>query len=446
MVSLVVISGHSTYSRTAAEVLTALTGDPFFPGGMSEFVCNQNQFLVFEDGPSQTITLQWATYRDASDQCSLSRIWGGIHPPADDIPGRKIGIEIAADALVYAETYFFKDDDQDGFYNYVDCNDADAAVNPAATEICDNVDNDCNGQADDGLVFTTYYLDTDGDGFGDSTLFLSSCDTLPPASYVTNNTDCDDANANASPATLEICDEIDNDCSGLVNDNLQFFEYYLDSDGDGFGFGLQSIDTCLSAPPAGYVNNFFDCDDANAAINPNAPEVCDDIDNDCNGQADDGLVFTTYYLDSDGDGFGDAAAFLSSCETTAPGSYVTNDGDCDDTDASVNPVATEVPLDNIDNDCDGTVDEVSATNDVAKRSWKLFPNPTNGRLNIQYEFEGKLNVQMFRTDGSRQLAALLDFTGGMASIGLDELPQGVYLLVATDSQGNRHFMERVVKM
>lgn len=440
------ISGHSTYSRTAAEVLTALTGDPFFPGGMSEFVCNQNQFLVFEDGPSQTITLQWATYRDASDQCSLSRIWGGIHPPADDIPGRKIGIEIAADALVHAETYFFKDDDQDGFYNYVDCNDADAAVNPAATEICDNVDNDCNGQTDDGLVFTTYYLDTDGDGFGDSTLFLSSCDTVPPASYVTNNTDCDDANANASPATLEICDEIDNDCSGLVNDNLQFFEYYLDSDGDGFGFGLQSIDTCLSAPPAGYVNNFFDCDDANATINPEATEVCDDIDNDCNGQADDGLTFFTYFLDSDGDGFGDPAAFLSSCETIAPGSYVTNDGDCDDTDATVNPDAIEVPLDNLDNDCDGTVDEVSATNDVAKRNWKLFPNPTNGRLNIQYEFEGKLNVQVLRTDGSRQLATLLDFTGGMASIGLDELPQGVYLLVATDSEGNRHFMERVVKM
>jgi hypothetical protein len=88
------ISGHSTYSRTAAEVMTLMTGSPFFPGGMSGFEVEQNEFLVFEDGPSETFQLQWATYTDASDQCSLSRIWGGIHPPIDDIPGRKIGMEL----------------------------------------------------------------------------------------------------------------------------------------------------------------------------------------------------------------------------------------------------------------------------------------------------------------------------------------------------------------
>jgi hypothetical protein len=100
------VSGHSTFSRAAAEVLTAFTGDPFFPGGMGEFEAPQNEFLVFEDGPSENVTLQWATYRDASDQCSLSRIWGGIHPPADDIPGRLMGIEIGLDAFELAETYF----------------------------------------------------------------------------------------------------------------------------------------------------------------------------------------------------------------------------------------------------------------------------------------------------------------------------------------------------
>ncbi len=100
------VSGHSTYSRSAAEVMTRLTGDPYFPGGMGEFPVKKNEFLVFEEGPSQDFTLQWATYRDASDQTSLSRIWGGIHPPADDIPGRKIGIEIAEDAFSLAERYF----------------------------------------------------------------------------------------------------------------------------------------------------------------------------------------------------------------------------------------------------------------------------------------------------------------------------------------------------
>ena len=100
------VSGHSTYSRAAAEVLTMLTGDPYFPGGLGEFEAAQNEFLVFEEGPSMDITLQWATYRDASDECSLSRIWGGIHPPADDIPGRKIGKEVGQNAFNLAASLF----------------------------------------------------------------------------------------------------------------------------------------------------------------------------------------------------------------------------------------------------------------------------------------------------------------------------------------------------
>ncbi|WP_232457088.1 FG-GAP-like repeat-containing protein [Polaribacter sp. SA4-12] len=100
------VSGHSTYSRAAAEVLTLITGDEFFPGGMGEFVAIKNEFLVFENGPSVDVKLQWATYRDASDQCSLSRIWGGIHPPADDIPGRIIGENIGKDAFNFGVNYF----------------------------------------------------------------------------------------------------------------------------------------------------------------------------------------------------------------------------------------------------------------------------------------------------------------------------------------------------
>lgn len=102
------VSGHSTYSRTAAEIMTSITGTPYFPGGMSNFVCPQNEFLVFEQGPSVDVVLQWATYQDASDQCSLSRIWGGIHPPVDDIPGRLMGIEIGNNAYNYANEMFEK--------------------------------------------------------------------------------------------------------------------------------------------------------------------------------------------------------------------------------------------------------------------------------------------------------------------------------------------------
>lgn len=102
------VSGHSTFSRAAAEILTTLTGDPYFPGGMGTFEVNKNEFLVFEQGPSMDMQLQWATYRDASDQCSLSRIWGGIHPPIDDIPGREIGEKLGKHAFEFAEAYFTK--------------------------------------------------------------------------------------------------------------------------------------------------------------------------------------------------------------------------------------------------------------------------------------------------------------------------------------------------
>jgi hypothetical protein len=101
------VSGHSTYSRAAAEAMTLLTGDAYFPGGVGEFVAYKNEFLVFEEGPSVDVVLQWATYRDASDQCSLSRIWGGIHPPADDIPGRLVGEKIGKQAYAFAIPYFF---------------------------------------------------------------------------------------------------------------------------------------------------------------------------------------------------------------------------------------------------------------------------------------------------------------------------------------------------
>jgi hypothetical protein len=120
------VSGHSTYSRGAAEILTLLTGSRFFPGGMGEFEAPMNEFLVFEDGPSMDITLQWATYQDASDQTSMSRIWGGIHPPADDIPGRHMGIAIGPEAFTEARRYFnglkscpadFKPDGNLNFYD-----------------------------------------------------------------------------------------------------------------------------------------------------------------------------------------------------------------------------------------------------------------------------------------------------------------------------------------
>ncbi len=101
------VSGHSTYSRAAAEVLALFTGDTFFPGGLGEFHFEKDRYLSFGvQGPSQDMSLQWATYIDAANQSGLSRIWGGIHPPIDDIPGRRIGVKVGIDAFEKADSFF----------------------------------------------------------------------------------------------------------------------------------------------------------------------------------------------------------------------------------------------------------------------------------------------------------------------------------------------------
>ena len=100
------VSGHSTFSRAAAEVLTAITGSPFFPGGMGIYTAPAGKALHFEYGPSETLQLQWATYGDAADQAGLSRLWGGIHVPVDDLTGRRVGAQCGQGAWELARQYF----------------------------------------------------------------------------------------------------------------------------------------------------------------------------------------------------------------------------------------------------------------------------------------------------------------------------------------------------
>jgi hypothetical protein len=100
------VSGHSTFSRAAAEVMTAITGSAFFPGGLATYTAPSNSTLSFERGPSQTIQLHWATYYDAADQAGLSRIWGGIHPPVDDFTGRRTGAQCGSNTWTLAQKYF----------------------------------------------------------------------------------------------------------------------------------------------------------------------------------------------------------------------------------------------------------------------------------------------------------------------------------------------------
>lgn len=234
--------------------------------------------------------------------------------------------------------------------NTSDCNDANASINPNAMEICNTFDDDCDGLTNEGITFVTYFADVDGDGFGNPNNSQSACSPLP--NYVTNSSDCNDANALVKPGVVELCNLIDDNCNGQVNEGLVFANYYLDTDLDGYGAGA-AINSCT--PVFGnYVTNNSDCNNTNANIRPNATELCNGIDENCNNLIDDGLAFINYYIDSDGDGFG-AGAATNSCSNLGAG-YSTNNTDCNNTNAAIRPTATEL-CNSIDDNCNIAIDE-----------------------------------------------------------------------------------------
>jgi len=243
-----------------------------------------------------------------------------------------------------------------------DCDDGDADVSPSASEVCNGDDDDCDALVDDDdpdlADGSTWFLDLDGDGYGDAAVSVSACEA--PGGYVSNSEDCDDGSADVLPGGTEVCDGIDNDCSGVIDDDAtDAATWYADSDGDGYGNATSAQLACEA--PSGAVADSTDCDDSDAGVNPGAAEVCDGDDEDCDGLVDDddpGVTDpSTWYADSDGDGHGDPSASTVSCE--APTGSVANADDCDDSSALALPGGTEV-CDGLDNDCDGTTDQ-SAT-------------------------------------------------------------------------------------
>lgn len=201
-----------------------------------------------------------------------------------------------------------------------------------------------------------YYEDKDGDGFGNPNVSVFSCSV--PGAYVLNNTDCDDNDSSSNPNAVELCDGMDNDCDGLVDLNdpdIQQDTFYLDADNDNFGDASVFVLDCIA--PLGYVDNSEDCNDSNAMVNPDFIEICDGIDNDCDGLVDGDdadLASIEWYLDGDDDGFGNDQMVLFQC--VPPVGYVAFPGDCNDNDATVYPMANEI-CDGVDNNCDSVIDE-----------------------------------------------------------------------------------------
>ena len=256
-----------------------------------------------------------------------------------------------------------------------DCDDLQAFVFPGAVELCDELDNDCDGEVDeDGVLgLATWYLDFDSDGYGNPASSQESC--AQPDGWVLDGTDCDDGEAASFPGNPELCDSIDNDCDGQVDIGAAGADtWWLDLDGDGYGGSSYSVTACDQ--PADFEATSSDCNDGDALVFPGGVELCNAVDDDCDG------VVPLDELDGDGDGISQCDGDCDDLEVTVyPGApelcdgadqdcdgLATDeldvdgdlqsvcDGDCDESDAAIYLGATEV-CNNVDDDCDGSVDE-----------------------------------------------------------------------------------------
>jgi hypothetical protein len=176
-----------------------------------------------------------------------------------------------------------------------DCDPDDPTFHPRADEWCDNLDHDCDGLVNevDSLDAEWFYLDSDGDGFGDAANSQRLCS--PAQFLVADDTDCDDSSDLVFPGAPELCNDADDDCDGVSdNDPVDATAWYADLDGDGYGDPLDAEDACDPIP--GRLDDDQDCDDTDPAVSPDGIELCNGVDDDCDGTVDNSG------LDSDGDG------------------------------------------------------------------------------------------------------------------------------------------------
>lgn len=300
------------------------------------------------------------------------------------------GIDDDCDAEIdqgFQNRIYYPDKDEDGFgaqypaqracepppvtpevpawvFNNEDCDDESPFVNPDAPEVCnDGIDDDCNAISDDSdpdvleSSKITFFVDNDADGYGNTAFPRQGC--APQASWVDNADDCNDNNQGVNPGATEICNEIDDDCDLLIDDDDDTIDpnsqanLFADIDGDTYGDPAVPLLACFPEPGRASPNS-LDCNDADDNISPDAIDICNNgVDDDCDPTTDEDTVSGIgYYVDTDGDGFGATSTEILSCSPV--GDRVTFGGDCNELATDINPGEEDICEDGTDQDCSGT--------------------------------------------------------------------------------------------
>ncbi len=287
---------------------------------------------------------------------------------------------------VVSDAYVFDvaDRDDDGhaavLAGFDDCDDGNPNVYPGAPEICDNgIDDNCDGVVDDfGEGAITWWADNDFDGWGTDTLETrQACpDWLSGKAWTTQLGDCDDGDEAINPDVDDAdCDGVDDDCDDVVDDEAPVLRKYLDLDNDLWGDPSEWVEGCDLSEFVGYVDAAGDCNDDDPEVHPGlVDDGCDGIDVDCDGMVDEDHpeIDTLWWVDDDGDGFGDEddVTPIETCPALAPATHVADNTDCDDSDEYLNPDQPELCRDGVDNNCNGWIDAEDPT--LADHYW--FPD------------------------------------------------------------------------